>query len=82
MNIADIDARIDRIEQMALISHKSVLTLDEAARYLGISKSDLYHRTSNREIPFYKPTGKMIYFDRLELENFLKQNKVEAASKD
>jgi hypothetical protein len=30
-------------------------------------------------IPYYKPRGKMIYFDREELENWLLQNRIAPA---
>lgn len=71
----------DVLEKMALmiqtnLATKAVLTLDEAARYTGLSKSTLYKLTSNREIPHSKPFGKRIYFDRIELDNWLKQNRV------
>lgn len=55
---------------------KEVLTSDEAAKYMGISKSYLYKLTMNREIPHYKPMGKVVYFDRKELEEWLKRNKI------
>ena len=29
-----------------------------------------------KDIPFYKPEGKTIYFDRLELEAWMKRNRV------
>lgn len=54
---------------------KEVLTSDEAARYMGISKSYLYKLTMNRQIPHYKPMGKMVYFNRLELEQWLQSNR-------
>jgi excisionase family DNA binding protein len=55
---------------------KEVLTSDEAAKYMGISKSYLYKLTMGQKIPHYKPTGKMCYFNRLELENWLQSNRV------
>lgn len=75
METTDFKNQLDRIEAAAL-SQKNVLTFDEAALYIGISKSDLYKKTSNRTIPHYKPRGKMIYFDRAELEAWLLQNRV------
>ena len=59
-----------------LITAKAVLTSDEAARYLGITKSYLYKLTMLRKIPHSKPMGKMVYFDRLELEAWLRSNRV------
>lgn len=55
---------------------KEVLTSDEAARYMGISKSHLYKMTMQQKIPHYKPTGKMCYFNRQELEGWLQSNRV------
>jgi len=50
---------------------KKVLTFDEAANYMGMSKSCLYKLTSQKIVPHYKPNGKMIYFEREELESYL-----------
>ncbi|MDR0661208.1 MAG: helix-turn-helix domain-containing protein [Prevotellaceae bacterium] len=41
-----------------------------------LSKSWLYKATCSRTIPFYQPNGKQIYFDRTEVENWMKQNRV------
>lgn len=62
------------------INTKEVLTSDEAARYMGISKSYLYKLTARAEIPHYKPMGKMCYFNRAELEAWLQQNRVTTAA--
>lgn len=58
---------------------KKVLTFDEASEYTGIRKSYLYKLTHRADIPFYKPRGKMIYFDRDELEQWLLQGKVKSS---
>ncbi len=55
---------------------KEVLTTDEAARYMGVSKSYVYKLTYRREIPHFKPHGKICYFNRVELEEWLQQNRV------
>lgn len=59
---------------------KEVLTFDEAAQYMGVKKSYLYKLTMRRAIPHYKPIGKMIYFHRPELEQWLMSNPVATAS--
>lgn len=58
------------------INTKEVLTSDEVARYMGISKSYLYKLTMRNEIPHFKPMGKMCYFNRVEVEQWLQQNRV------
>ncbi|MDO9154165.1 MAG: helix-turn-helix domain-containing protein [Paludibacter sp.] len=50
---------------------KRVMTFEEAATYMGMSKSCLYKMTSQKIVPHYKPNGKMIFFDREELEAYL-----------
>ena len=65
-------ARIERL----LAGQKDTLTLEEASAYSGISKSYLYKLTSGGIIPHYKPEGKTIYFDRAELDGWLKRNRV------
>ncbi len=57
------------------ISQREVLTLQQAATYLNISQAYLYKLTSSSMIPFYKPQGKLCYFNRLELNDWLMQNK-------
>ena len=57
-------------------TQKDVLTSDEAARYLGVSKSCLYKWTMDRKIPHYKPNGKNVYFNRQEVENWMQSNRV------
>lgn len=67
--------QLTRIERL-LAGQKETLTLDEASTYSGISKSYLYKLTSGGGIPHYKPEGKTIYFDRPELDSWLKRNRV------
>lgn len=66
----------DLITANTIFCTKEVLTSDEAARYLGISKSYLYKLTMERKIPHFKPMGKMCYFNRQELEQWLQTNRV------
>lgn len=53
------------------ILNKEILTLEEAAEFLQLSKSCIYKMTSNKEIPYYIPGGKKIYFRRTELESWV-----------
>jgi excisionase family DNA binding protein len=54
---------------------KTVFTVAEACEYMGITESHLYKLTSSGKIPHYKPTGKLMYFDRSELDDWLLCNK-------
>ncbi len=75
MEIIEIEKRLINIEKL-LQSQKNVLTFDEGAKFTGIGKSHLYKLTSAGTIPHYKPRGKMVYFDRAELEKWLLQNRI------
>lgn len=57
------------------ILKKDVLTFDEACSYSGISKSHMYKLTSANRIPHYKPGGKLVYFKRSELVEWLLKNR-------
>lgn len=61
-----------------VVNQKKILNLEEASLFLGISKSDLYKRTSTNGIPFHKPSGKLIYFLREDLENWMLSNRIES----
>jgi excisionase family DNA binding protein len=74
-----ITERLDRIE--GLIGDLSKATskpydLAAAAEYLGISRSHLYQLTSKGKIGHYKPAGKKIYFDKTDLDEYLRRNRV------
>lgn len=74
-----IQKRLNEIEALIKRHHalsKEVLTLEESAEFLGLSKSAIYKMTSKREIPFYCPGGKKVYFRRVELESWILNAKV------
>ena len=66
----------DLITANIISTTKAVLTVDEAARYMGVSKSSLYKLMMRKLIPYSRPNGKVCYFDRLELEKWLMSNRI------
>lgn len=60
--------------------NKRVLNFQEAVKYTGFSASYLYKLTAGRQIPYSKPSGKMVFFDRVELEEWLMSNRVATAN--
>ena len=56
------------------LTAKNVFNFKEAVLYTGFKSSYLYKLTSANVVPFHKPTGKMIFFRREELEDFLTRN--------
>ncbi len=74
-----LDEIKDFISQQVLAT-KEILNLSEAAAYAGISKSYMYKLTSARQITFYRPATKLIFFKRTELDAWLTQNRLSTAS--
>ncbi|MBU3838443.1 MAG: helix-turn-helix domain-containing protein [Candidatus Phocaeicola faecigallinarum] len=76
----EISKQLDRIERYSMLAAKNVLVLDDVVILTGLSKSHLYKLTCTHQIPHYKPNGKLIYFDRAEIELWMKQNRVATES--
>lgn len=67
------------LEKQNLVS-KDILNFEEALSYLKVSKSFLYKLTSKGEITYYKPNGKLIYFKRSDLDDWMLRNEVSATN--
>ncbi len=65
-----------QIVENTLFAGKEVLTLEEAAIFLGMTKSAMYKMTHKQVIPFYRPNGKMVYFEKSELLAWLRANRI------
>lgn len=79
----ELDNRLKALEDNPLFDYlqkKQVLTMKEASVFLDCSISKLYKLTHLKEIPHYKPLGKMIYFDRNELEEWMKTHNIERSN--
>lgn len=67
---------LEEIKRNTLLAAKNVLTADDVCLLTGISKNTLYKMTCNKQIPHYKPNAKLLFFDRKEIENWQRQNRV------
>ena len=65
-----------RLQRDILDNAKEVLSVEEAARFMDIARSSLYKMTSDRSIPFYRPNGKMIYFEKADILEWIRKNRV------
>jgi excisionase family DNA binding protein len=73
MDIILLFERLDRLERL-LTTNKEVLTFEETCDYTGISRSFLYKLTASGNIPYSKPNGKLIFFEKRKLNDWLLQN--------
>ena len=73
--IAELQKRVETLEDM-LEAGKEVLTVEEAAKFMGMARSSLYKMTSDQTIPFYRPNGKMIFFEKSDILSWIRKNRV------
>lgn len=72
---------MEQIKTYVLLATKRMLTIDEVCLLTGYKKQCMYRLTSNREIPYYKPSHNKLYFDRNEVEAWMRRGRVEVGSK-
>jgi excisionase family DNA binding protein len=77
--IEDMQKRIATLENM-IYQTKEIFSLEEAALYIGVSRSQMYRLTHLHMIPFYKPSGKLVFFEKAELNKWLRQDQVKSDS--
>lgn len=73
-----IEDQLGRIERYSLLAAKNVLNLNDVAYLTGFSKNTIYMYTCHKQIPHYKQ-GNTLFFDRKEIEDWLKQNRITTA---
>lgn len=70
----EILRKLQLIENLLREKQTDLLNLNQTAQYLSISHSHLYKMTSQRKIPFHKPSGKYLYFFKHELDAWITRN--------
>jgi excisionase family DNA binding protein len=77
--VAQLHERLSSIEGLLRQAHfreeaEQVLSVSQAARFLNLSVSTLYGKSSRREVPVSK-RGKRLYFRRSELEEWIREGR-------
>jgi len=70
------------LEEFLLERRRPFISLDEASRYLEISKSTLYRYISKELIPGYKVNNRKIYIKIDDLNNFVLDKKNRVTNQD
>ena len=81
MENSTLEALLKAIEE-SLKLNKKVFNTTDLHRYTGLSKSTIYKLTSTGKIPHNSPTGKIIFFDKDEVDSWLLSKKNESAVAD
>ena len=80
MKQENLTTQLNRIEEILKFQNAEPINFETASNYLSISKSYLYKLTSKNQIPYYKPNGKKIYFEKSELNKWLLKNRIKPES--
>lgn len=64
------------IEQNTLLQAKQVLTTDDVSRLTGLGEIQLRNLRAEKRIPYYKKTRKLVYYDKDEINAWMKENRV------
>lgn len=67
--------RLETIERYSLLAAKNVLTIEDVVSLTGLTKAHIYKLTCNKQIPHYKPNNRLLYFDRKEIEDWMRRNR-------
>lgn len=71
-----LETILQRIDTAAKIQRSEYLTLDETAKYMGVKNTHIYRLMRERQITFSKPTGKIVYFKKSDIEEYMSRNTV------
>ena len=73
--LQDLSNKLDHIAELTLIGSKTVLNIEEAALFTGLSVGHIYRLTSGKKIPHFKKQRKL-YFKKAELEEWMLDTKI------
>ena len=72
--------KLNRLERLIVDSTKEILNVEDLINYTGYKRSYIYKLVHNNIIPFSKPNGKTLFFEKSEIDKWLLQNKSESIS--
>lgn len=78
-NLNAIIEMIDKKLEEIKIIQKPFMAVEELAVYLHLSPAYIRKMTHNREIPYYKPNGKKLYFSKEEIDEWVLSSRVATA---
>lgn len=65
--------KLNRIEKY-IVGLKEILNVEELSDYTGFTKSHIYKLVHKSQIPYSKPGGKVLFFERKKIDFWLLQN--------
>ena len=65
--------KLNRIEKH-IFGLKEILNVEELSDYTGFKKSYIYKLVHTNSLPFSKPNGKVLFFERKKVDEWLLKN--------
>jgi len=72
--------KLNRLEKLIVDSSKEILNVEDLINYTGYKRSYIYKLVHNNILPFSKPNGKTLFFEKSEIDTWLLQNKSKSIS--
>lgn len=72
--------KLNRLERLIVDSTKEIFNVDDLINYTGFTRSYIYKLVHKNVIPYSKPNGKFLFFLKLEIDEWLLQNKIQSLS--
>jgi len=72
--------KLNRLEKLIVDSSKEILNVEDLINYTGYKLSYIYKLVHNNTLPFSKPNGKTLFFEKSEIDAWLLQNKSQSIS--
>ena len=67
--------KLNQLEILIVSTAKQILTVEDLINYTSFSRSYIYKLVHKNVIPYSKPNGKTLFFQKKEIDNWLLQNK-------
>lgn len=81
MNKKEIEEIAVAVAAIIKDDNKEILNIEEAAKFLGVSKSWMYRLTSEKKVPYYRHFSSRLYFRRSELEALIFSKRINPKKK-
>lgn len=75
-DLQELKEAVNRIETRLELGPKTVLTVNEVAKMLHLSTDRVYALVNQKLIPNYRTFTRRIWFDREEIEEWMKAERV------
>lgn len=69
--------KLEKIEKH-IVGLKSIFNVEELMEYTGFKKSNIYKLVHTNEIPYSKPNGKLLFFEREKIDEWLLRNTIKS----